>query len=192
MKVIAILVIGNLLGASTQESLAAQRKFDAIEYGRMQPGATVTLTSAELNSWMQEEAKSIAGDSVRKLRLELGEGRASGYASIDFLKLKQRTGETPGFLLRQLLAGERPVALTVRFLSRNGRAKVDVERIEISGIPLEGAALDFLIQTYLHATFPEAKIGEWFLLDKHVDHFAAHARGVDVLVRDPRAQIASK
>src|SRR6266566_8747882 len=96
-----------LLGATWAEAQSASRKFEAIERGGFRRGASVVFTAGELSSWMREEAKDYAPQGVRDLRLELGEGRATGYAQIDFLKLRQAgTHEAPGWLARNLLSGE--------------------------------------------------------------------------------------
>ncbi len=42
--------------------------------------------------------------------------------------------------MKNLFAGERPVMVTARFSSANGKARVDVERVEISGVPIQGSA----------------------------------------------------
>ena len=50
-----------------------------------------------------------------------------------------------------------------------GKATVDLKRVEVSGIPIEGAALDFLVENYLIPNYPDAKIGRPFALHKRVD-----------------------
>jgi hypothetical protein len=179
-RTILLAVVGaGLLGATWAESQSAHRKFEAID--GLRSGASVSFTSGELSSWMAEEAKNYAPQGVNGLRLELGEGRATGYAQIDFLKLRQaETDRAPGWLERNLLSGQRPVMVKARFESRQGRARVDLERVEVSGVPIEGRALDFLIQRYLRPSFPQAKLSEWFELDSRVDHFTVSPRGATV------------
>ncbi|MDE3195594.1 MAG: hypothetical protein KGN84_04580, partial [Acidobacteriota bacterium] len=79
--------------------------------------------------------------------------------------------------------GERPVVVKARFESRNGRARVDVERVEISGIAIEGSALDFVVENYVRPTFPDVKVNEWFGLRHGIDHFAVAQPGVTVVMR---------
>ena len=71
--------------------------------------------------------------------------------------------------MRKLLEGEREVAVTARVSSGYGKATVHLQRVEVSGIPIEGTALDFLINNYLVPNYPEAKIGRPFELHKRVD-----------------------
>jgi hypothetical protein len=46
---------------------------------------------------------------------------------------------------------------------------VDLQRVEVSGVPISGAALDFLVDNYLIPNYPDAKIGRPFTLPKRVD-----------------------
>jgi hypothetical protein len=132
---------------------------------------------------MQDEARYWAPDSARNLRLDLAQSRATGSADIDFLKLRQATtGEEPGWLMKNLFAGERHVVVTARFESRGHQARVDVERVEVSGVPIEGRTLDLLIQYYLRPTFPDAKVGEWFGLKYGVERFTVAPTGVVVFI----------
>jgi hypothetical protein len=71
--------------------------------------------------------------------------------------------------MRKLLEGEREVVVTTRISSGAGKATVNLQRVEISGVPIEGAALDFILTNYLIPNYPEAKIGRPFALHKRVD-----------------------
>jgi hypothetical protein len=84
--------------------------------------------------------------------------------------------------MKNLFAGERPVTVKVRFDSRNRRARVDVDRVEVSGVPIEGATLDFLIQTWLRPTFPDVKINQWFDLQYRVDRFTVQPAGASIFI----------
>jgi hypothetical protein len=115
------------------------------------------------------------------VRLDLSAGRVVGYANIDFLKVRQAAGGAdPGWLMKTLFAGERPVVVTARFSSANGKARADVERVEISGVAIEGRTLDFVIENYVRPTFPDVKVNEWFALSYGVDRFTIGPQGVVV------------
>jgi hypothetical protein len=175
------LAIAGVAAATLAESESARRKFDLIERGCAIPGARVDFTSGELNAWTRVQARTRIPQGLRNPRLEFAAGRVTGYADIDFLKLRQTaTGEAPGWLMRNLLAGERPVVVSARIQSANGRARVDVERVEISGVPIEGAVLDFLIENFVRPLFPDARVSEWFGLSYQVDHFNVGPQGVSV------------
>ena len=184
MRLIASLVFALALSAAAYDAQSAWRKLEFIERGHPSPGTRVQFTPAEINAWLADEARVRAPKAARNLRLELGNGRATGYGEIDFLQLHQAaTGATPNWLLKNLLAGERPVRVSAIFHSENGRGRVDVERVEISGIAIDGPALDFLIENFVRPMFPYATIAEWFPLQYGVDHVAVSATGVAVVMR---------
>ena len=168
-----------LLGAPTAEYLSLKRKFDLIEGEKLRPGSRVTLTSRELNAYVEAEVPS---QGVRNPKLELGDGSASGSALIDFVKIQQAAGKPPGWIMTKLLGGERPVRVTARIESGSGRAKVDVERVEISGVVIEGMMLDYLIEHYLIPQFPNAKVGQPFELAHRIDRLELKPGAVGVVV----------
>jgi hypothetical protein len=120
---------------------------------------------------------------VRNLRISLAAGRATGYADVDFLRLRTAAGVQSGWILRPILSGERPVSVKARFDSRNGRARVDVERVEVSGIPIEGRALELLVDDYLRPTFPDVRIAQWFGLRYNIERFTVAPSGVTVILK---------
>ena len=94
---------------------------------------------------------------------------------INFLKVQNARGSSPGWLLKRLLDGEHEVAVTAKIISSTGRATVSLQRVEIDGIPIEGGALDFLIQNYLLPTYPNAKINSPFDLKYRMDRLEVAA-----------------
>ncbi len=149
--------------ASRADYLNAKRKFDAIEKYQMKPGAWVPLPANELNAYVQVEMREVAPQGVRDPKIELGgNGIATGRAMINFLKIQNTRGAEPNWLVKKLLDGEREVAVTAKIASAAGKATVYVQRVEISGIPVEGATLDFLIENYLLPNYPNAKINRPF------------------------------
>jgi len=177
-----LVLIFPLLGAPTADYVSAKRKFELIESEKLRPGSRVTLSPSELNAYVANELAESAVQGVRNPRVELGEGSASGAALIDFLKLRQATGNQPGWLMSKLLAGEKPVRVTARVRSGAGRATVDVERVEISGVVIDGKTLDYLIQNFLLPQFPEAKVGQPFQLAHRVDRLEVKPNAVGVVV----------
>jgi len=75
---------------------------------------------------------------------------------VDFGKLRRALGYQTGWLMSKLLDGDRPVSVTARVRSAAGRATVDLERVEISGVAVDGRTLDFLIQNILLPLYPNA------------------------------------
>jgi hypothetical protein len=167
--VIALLACSAL--ASPIQTVRA--KIEAIETGRAAPGSRFLFSPIELNAWVLDAARTHVPEGARNLRLVLGSNSATGYADIDFLKLRQAaTGQAPGWLLKNLFSGERPVKVTARFQSRDGQARVDVQRVEVSGVAIDGPALDFAIDAFVKPVFPYAIVSEWFPMQYNVDRFA--------------------
>jgi hypothetical protein len=156
-----------------------ERKFEAIETGRLRPGTNVVFTAAEIEKWSNHKAPR----GLRDIRVELGMGRITARAQVDFLKLRQAaTGEEAGWLGQNLLSGEHPVMVTARLESRSGEARVDISRVEIGGVPIEGPALDFLIRAFVMPQFPDARVNEWFRLAWRIDRITVNLQGIVVYI----------
>jgi len=159
--------------------LAAKRKFDLIEADRLRPGARVNLTYPELDAWVAHEAP----DGVRNPHVQVpSAGVATGSALIDFAKVRRAQGQPPGWLMSKLLEGERPVSVTVQIRSSGGSATVDVQRVEISGVTIDGGTLDFLIQNILLPLYPDAAIGRPFALSHRIERLDVAPAAVGVLI----------
>ena len=170
-----------LFAGSRADVESAFRKLGSIEAGTVPKGSRVNFTRPEIDAWILDEARSHVPQGLTGVRLDLSAGRVVGYANIDFLKVRQAAGDAdPGWLMKTLFAGERPVVVTARFSSANGKARADVERVEISGVAIEGRTLDFVIENYVRPTFPDVKVNEWFALSYGVDRFMIGPQGVVV------------
>jgi hypothetical protein len=177
----ALLAAGTL-GASRTDYLSAKRKFQSIENNQAKPGSRVPLSAEELNAYVETELPQVAPPGIRQPHVVLhGSNTATGSALIDFIKLRSAQGKSTPWLLKQMLAGEREVKVTTRIKSANGNATVNLERVEVGGLPISGSALDFIIENYLIPNYPEAKIGKPFGLHKRVDRIEV-ANGVAYVI----------
>jgi hypothetical protein len=179
---LALFVLPLLLYSSRADYSSVQKKFDLIEHDRLKPGSRVTLSQRELNAYVEQQVPQVA-QGVRDPRIELGSGMATGSAVIDFVRLRGARGKPPGWLMRQLLQGERPVTVTAQVQSGGGRATVNLQRVEVSGVVVEGRMLEYLIQNYLLPYYPEAKVGEPFALSHHIDRIDLQPARVDVILK---------
>ena len=177
------MVLPLLLCSSRADYSSVRKKFALIENDRLKAGSRVTLSQRELNAYVEQQVPLVAPQGVRQPRVELGSGAATGSALIDFLKLRSAQGKPPGWLMRQLLQGERPVAVTAQIQSGGGRATVNVQRVEVSGVVIEGRMLEYLIQNYLLPYYPEAKVGEPFELSHRIDRIDIQPARVDVILK---------
>lgn len=165
--------------AAYTDLASCQQKFDLIESGRLRAGSHVELSPGELNAY----AAAAAPVGVREPRLALtSPGQATGTALVDFGKVRRSQGYHPGWLMSKLLDGERPVSVTARIRSDAGRATVDVQRVEISGIAIDGRTLDFVIQNFLLALYPNAAVGRPFELGHNIRKLDVEPRAVSVYI----------
>ena len=170
--------------ASRADYANVQRKFQQIDKRQIKPGTRVEISSQEINAYVQAELPKVAPPGIRRPEVTLtGNNTATGSALIDFVKLRSAQGKPPNWLLRKLLEGEHEVEVTTQVRSGKGQATVDLKSVEIAGIPVSGAALDFLVQNYLLPNYPEAKIGRPFALGKGVDRIEVHPGVAYVITR---------
>jgi len=168
---ILIVVVAVVSAAWAADPLAAQvsRKIEIIESGKAKPGAVFVFGAAELNAWARVKAREVVPEGLRQPKLELGNGTASGSALVDFVKLQHGAGVETNWLVAKLIQGEKAVRATARIESGKGRATVHLTRVEIGGLAVSGAPLDFLIQTFFMPLYPNAKIDEPFELSDRVE-----------------------
>jgi hypothetical protein len=173
------LVLVASLGAAYSDYLSAKQKFALIESDRLKPGSRVQLTTQEVTAYVEHELP----DGVRNPKVEiLSPGIARGSALIDFGKMRRAQGYNPGWLMSKLLDGEHPVSVTARIRSGGGSATVDVQRVEISGIQIDGGTLDFLIQNFLIPMYPDAAVGRPFELGHRIAQLDVQPAAVAVLI----------
>ena len=167
------------LGAAPDDYLSAKQKFDSIESGRLRAGSRVELSVRELDAYAE---RSVPG-GVRDPRLQLvAPGMATGIAMVDFGKLRRSLGFQTGWLMSKLLDGDRPVSVTARIHSAGGRATVDLQRVEISGVVVDGRTLDFLIQSIFLPLYPDAVVGRPFELGHRIERLDVEPAAVAVLI----------
>ena len=178
-KLALLVLFGVAVGGAYDSYLSAKQKLDLIEEGRLRTGARVNLTYPELDAWVAHEMP----DGVRNPKVVVSTyGVATGSAVVDFAKVRRAQGSPPGWLMEKLLEGERPVRVTARIRSSGGTATVDVERVEISGVTIDGSTLDFLIRNILLLLYPEAVIGKPFELGHRIERLDVAPTAVGVMI----------
>ncbi len=177
IRAIPFFALATAIGFDSYTSV--RQKLDAIDSDRLRPGTHVRLTPQELEAYGSHELP----DGVRNPHLELPEpGVAKASALVDFGRLRRAQGHPPNWLLGKLLDGERPLSVTARIRSSGGSATVDVQRVEISGIAIDGGTLDFLIQNILLPLYPTAAVGRPFELGHRVERLDVQRGLVDVVI----------
>ena len=176
----AILLLGlATLGTTPNDYLSAKRKFDSIESDRLRAGSRVELSVRELDAYAEREVP----EGVRNPRLQLvAPGVATGTAMVDFGKLRRSLGYQTGWLMSKLLDGDRPVSVTARIRSAGGRATVDLQRVEISGVAIDGRTLEFLIENVLLPLYPDAVVGRPFEMGHRIERLEVGTAAVAVVI----------
>jgi hypothetical protein len=170
------------LSAQSPAAVSAQKKISLIKHDIAPAGSRVVLAKEELNAFVRTQVAQVAPAGVRGARLELGTNRATGFAYIDFPKLRQAQGRPMGWLMSRLLAGERPVRVDARIQSGAGKATVNLDSVQISGITVSGGALDYLIRNFLWTYYPDAKVGRPFELAHRIDRLEVQPQQVQVVI----------
>src|SRR5436305_3418327 len=91
----------------------ATRKLDRIESGHARPGSVIVFTPAEMNAWARGRVPQMY-QGIRDPTVVLGAGTATGSAFVDFLKMRQGEGLPTNSLLAKLIAGERPLKVSIQ------------------------------------------------------------------------------
>lgn len=125
----------------------------------------------------------IVPDGFREPRLVLGNGEATASALIDFLKVRDASGLATNFLVAKLIQGEKPVTVRATIRSAHGRATVHLASVEIGGLEVSGATLDFLVRNFLLPFYPDAKIDEPFELADDVERIEVTPAAALVYIR---------
>jgi len=173
------LLFATLVAGAGDDYLSAKQKFDQIEAGRLRAGTRLELSAPELNAYITREAPV----GVREPQIVLvAPGVASGTALVDFNKFERAQGREPGWLMSKLFQGERPVSVTARIRSGDGRATVDLQKVEIAGVEIDGRTLDFLIHNVVIPQYPDVVVGQPFEMGYRINRLNVMPRAVEILI----------
>ena len=179
-KLLLLAVAVSGLFAADPLADSAQKKLDSISDRKLKPGAVVALSPGEINAWIHQKAVKAFPEGIRNERVELGPGTTDGTALVDLMKLGKSNINS---LIARLVEGERPLKVSIRVESANGRATVFLTRAELSGVAVDGSILDFLIKHFVQPRYPDMKINEPFDLDFNMDHIEIQPSGVRVFIK---------
>lgn len=169
LRGLILMLMVSALWAADPAATNVSRKLDLIESGRVKPGSVLRFSTVELNAWIRAKAPTVVHRGFRDPRLVLGNGEATASALIDFLKVRDASGIQTGWLVAKLIEGEKLVTARASIQSAHGQATVHLLRVEVGGLAITGAPLDFLVQNFLLHFYPDAKIDRPFELADHVD-----------------------
>jgi hypothetical protein len=174
-----LLILAATLYAANPVVDRVDYKLNLIDSGHARRGSVIVFTPVELNAWARERVPQMY-QGIRDPSITLGMGTATGSANIDLLKMRQ--GPTNP-LLAKLIEGERPLKVSVQLESAGGRATAKLTSLEISGIAVTGAPLDFLVNQFFLKLFPDAKVNQPFELRDNIDRIELRPDSVRVTIK---------
>lgn len=185
LRVILGCVLASVLGSAyaSPSHLSCKRKIAAIVEGKAAPGSRIVFTKPELDAFLNEEVIQIIPGSVYGAHVELGYGRASGGASVDFVKLLQARGSSPGWLFAKMFEGWKPVHASARMESSGGRATFYLEKLDLSGVTVPNMMVDFVMRHFAERYSPDIRLGKPFALKHHIDRLELSPSGFAVVMR---------
>ena len=180
MRWLLALLIPAAVFAADPAYTSAEAKLDRIGDRQAKPGEVIVFTPQEVNAWARVAVPDAVPQGVRNPRVELGMDTGTGYALVDFLKMRKQPSS---WLVTKMIEGERPLKIVVTVVSGGGRCKVMLNRVEIGGVAAEGQVLDFLVKNFFLPLYPDAKINEPFDLDYNIDRIDLRPTGIRVTMK---------
>ena len=169
--------------APISDHLRCKQKIETIVTGKAARGSRISFSPSELNALLNQEVLQIIPGGARDARVDLGYGTASGSATVNFLKLMQARGQTPGWLMTKLVDGWKPLKGTVRMRSGNGWLQVDIDHAELSGVTIPAFLIEFVVRQFVLPYSPDLKIGQPFALKHNIDRLELQPAGFVVVMR---------
>jgi hypothetical protein len=116
--------------------------------GVPKPRAT-TFSQAETNSYLKYNAKDLLPTGMTQPEITLiGQGRLSGKAIIDLDVVRQKSSSGGWFDPTSYLTGKLPVIASGRITTGGGKARFNVDRAEISGVPIPPSFLAQMVNFF--------------------------------------------
>ena len=168
--------------AQDPSATRVRAKLDLIGYEVARPGSNIVFPPDEVNAWVREELAESVPRGVRESRVTFGTDTLELSALVDIRKIAEKDGKINA-MVAKLLEGERPVRMSLRTASAAGRLTVFLTAVEISGLPVTGAALDLLVRAVLLPLYPSAKINEAFDLEYRMERVTVEPSGIRVLIK---------
>jgi len=108
------------------------------------------LTEDELNSWFMYRAQPVLPAGVSQPQITIvGEGQLAGQATIDLDAVaKRRSSGAGAFDPLSLIGGKVPVSVSGILHTRDGKARFEVQRAEMSGVPVPVTVLQEVLTYY--------------------------------------------
>jgi len=184
LRFLLAIALGTALSAATVDPLyvSAQKKMDLLDSGRAKRGSVIFFSPAELNTWVRVRTPQLVA-GVRDPRIELGPAELKGFMLVDLAQMRQAQGSPIGPVFAPMVAGERPVRISVHLDSALSKCTVFLDEVQFSGRALSGGLLNFLLRAFFEPMFPDAKIDRPFELKEPMERLDVRPDGVRVLMK---------
>jgi hypothetical protein len=135
---------------------AFEQKIVLVQQRAAAPAATLrasTFTQDETNSYLKFKAGDLLPAGLTEPVITLiGQGRVSGHAVVD-LDLVRRTQGSGGWLdPTSYLTGKLPITAAGRIITADGKGRFELERAEVSGVPLPKAFVAQMVTFFTRTT----------------------------------------
>lgn len=148
---------------------SAQAKLDHIrENGEREPPdqTPTVLTEEEINDYFAS-GKVQLPQGVKKVKVEGHSGVVNGYVNVDFDEI--RAGQKSSNPLLSMFNGRHDVQIEADAAGSGGVGKVHVRRVSMDGFDIPRMALEFFVQKYLTAKYPNVGLDSEFKLPSRID-----------------------
>jgi hypothetical protein len=147
---------------------SAEQKFNQIQSdangGKAQ---TTTLTADEISAYVNEGGVNLP-TGVENVKFSGKPGVVTAVTRVDFDKIT--AGKSSMNPLMMLFSGQHDVTVTADARGSQGRATVNVQTVEIDGVTVPRAALEFFVSRYLQPKYGNnVGLNNNFVMPSHVD-----------------------
>jgi len=113
------------------------------------PARRTPVSESELNSWFAYGAPPLLPDGVTDPRITLiGNGKLMGQAVVDLDAVAKKRSSGGTFDIWNLIGGKVPVSVSGVLRTKDGTANFDLERADVSGVPVPKSVLQELVSYY--------------------------------------------
>ena len=110
---------------------------------------STTFTQPETNSYLKFNAGDLLPTGMTQPVITLiGKGRLSGEAVIDLDVVRQKSSSGGWLDPTSYLTGKLPVTASGRIITGDGKARFEVERAEVSGVPIPRSFLAQMVNFF--------------------------------------------
>jgi hypothetical protein len=110
---------------------------------------STTFTQAETNSYLKFNAIELLPTGLTQPEITmLGQNRVAARAIVDLDVVRQKQSSGGWFDPTSYLTGKLPVTASGRVISGDGKGRVELERAEVSGVPIPRAFLNQMVNFF--------------------------------------------